>query len=646
MLRHARNLFTHLLLVVGHATASSPSSFAEPVVRNSVTQIIRLVGAHAHGAPVDEDALLPPITVLRKLLSRVDPPIDEVIGSGVVPSLITMLEPAFGYTLRTEAAWTITNIASGTAEHTSLLLRLEAAKPLIAALSEGLDISSETAARAPRAGRDLTEADRLTMAALAEADEQADGLAAARLGQPQGMPPPAEVVLDAGHEETPLEQMRAQAAWAIANLVADSSANREQVAAHGGLDAMLRHVRSVRAPTAAQTATWALANFYRFGASAADVRRGLPVFARLLFSSDAAVVSDAAWALTYISKDDAHAPLLLQTLPDRSLAYLLPSAPGAAVASSFESSAMPPAAASSSSSSSASGGGATEEGGGVGPHAATPRQVAAALMAIARELNLVPVGGDDGSGGGAYGGGGSGSGGSGGSADVGLMEEWQLPSGYDHRGVTSATGSGDVWLEDEEDIERAGAAGESLVEEEEGDEGLRERGRHVVCGSRMASWLVQLLGHESARVPALKTIGNLAAGADAHAQAVVDCGLVPRLRRMLDGSGGRRGREGTATPDELAREVAFTLSNLAAGTAQQLRATLRAGVLPGLFHLMEPFVEEASERNARNFREEPPPPPFWPKTNWAAVALVNVLARGTPQQVQRVVRAGCDVLCA
>ena len=283
MLRHARNLFTHLLLLVGHATASSPSSFAEPVVRNSVTQIIRLVGAHAHGAPVDEDALLPPITVLRKLLSRVDPPIDEVIGSGVVPSLITMLEPAFGYALRTEAAWTITNIASGTAEHTSLLLRLEAAKPLIAALSEGLDISSETAARAPRAGRDLTEADRLTMAALAEADEQADGLAAARLGQPQGMPPPAEVVLDAGHEETPLEQMRAQAAWAIANLV-DSSANREQVAAPRERRDAAR-VRSVRAPTAAQTATWALANFYRFGASAAD--GAVPVFARLLFDDAA-----------------------------------------------------------------------------------------------------------------------------------------------------------------------------------------------------------------------------------------------------------------------------------------------------------------------------------------------------------------------
>ena len=86
---------------------------------------------------------------------------------------------------------------------------------------------------------------------------------------------------------------------------------------------------------------------------------------------------------------------------------------------------------------------------------------------------------------------------------------------------------------------------------------------------------------------------------------------------MLDGSGGRRGRKGSATPDELAREVAFTLSNLAAGTPRQMRATLRAGVLPGLFHMMAPFVEEASERNARNFRGEEAPPPFWPKTDWA-----------------------------
>ena len=86
---------------------------------------------------------------------------------------------------------------------------------------------------------------------------------------------------------------------------------------------------------------------------------------------------------------------------------------------------------------------------------------------------------------------------------------------------------------------------------EEGAEGVAERGKEVVCGSRMASWLVQvvmplpslsagaytppcrrvcplpppslvqLLGTDSARVPALKTIGNLAAGADAHAQVMI-----------------------------------------------------------------------------------------------------------------------------
>ena len=89
--------------------------------------------------------------------------------------------------------------------------------------------------------------------------------------------------------------------------------------------------------------------------------------------------------------------------------------------------------------------------------------------------------------------------------------------------------------------------------------------------------------------------------------------------------------------------MAFALSNLAAGTAQQLRATLRASVLRAI----PPdgaLRRGGVERNARNFREEPPPP-FWPKTNWAAVALVDVLARGTRSRCSASC-AGCDVLCA
>ena len=245
-----RSLLCRLLLLVGHAAAADPSSFSEPVVRNAVSQIIRLVGVSGIESdtqsvhpPVDEEALLPPITVLRKLLSKVDPPIDEVIGSGVVPSLVSMLAPAFGYTLRTEAAWAITNIASGTAEHTSTLIRLQATRPLVAALSEGLD--DESVAAAQRAGRELTEADLQRVATRVEM---------ATLGQPQGVAPPDELVFDGtadqeavlaalhqeldaseanngqAPEETPLEAMRAQAAWAVANLVADTRADMVKVA--------------------------------------------------------------------------------------------------------------------------------------------------------------------------------------------------------------------------------------------------------------------------------------------------------------------------------------------------------------------------------------------------------------------------------
>ena len=236
-----RSQLCHLLLLVGPAAASDPSSFSEPVVRNAVSQIIRLVGVSGIESdtqsvhpPVDEEALLPPITVLRKLLSKVDPPIDEVIGSGVVPSLVAMLAPAFGYTLRTEAAWAITNIASGTAEHTSTLIRLQATRPLVAALSEGLVDES---------GRELTGSDLQRMATRVDM---------ATLGQPQGVAPPDELVFDGtadqeavlaalhqeldaaeangqAPEETPLEAMRAQAAWAVANLVADTRASMGKV---------------------------------------------------------------------------------------------------------------------------------------------------------------------------------------------------------------------------------------------------------------------------------------------------------------------------------------------------------------------------------------------------------------------------------
>ena len=147
-------------------------------------------------------------------------------------------------------------------------------------------------------------------------------------------------------------------------------------------------------------------------------------------------MSDAAWAITYISKEEIHVPLLLQTLPDSSLAYVLPSSPGAAVASAADDdhAATTSALLSSASSSPAS--------------PATPRQVAAALMEIARGLDPdwreIEGGGEP----------------------IGLTDGWQLTSGFDHQGATRAMGSGELWRDDVLDAAKIFSGEDGLAEVE------------------------------------------------------------------------------------------------------------------------------------------------------------------------------------
>ena len=104
------------LSIISPLKENNQQNIAVPMM--DIEEIIRILTS----ASSDEDTFKA-VQCTRRLLSREkNPPIDKVIKAGLVPSLIKLLQYKQNTQIQFEAAWAVTNIASGTSEQTKTVV--------------------------------------------------------------------------------------------------------------------------------------------------------------------------------------------------------------------------------------------------------------------------------------------------------------------------------------------------------------------------------------------------------------------------------------------------------------------------------------------------------------------------------------------
>ncbi|TMW57541.1 hypothetical protein Poli38472_003466 [Pythium oligandrum] len=138
----------------------------------------------------------------------------------------------------------------------------------------------------------------------------------------------------------------------------------------------------------------------------------------------------------------------------------------------------------------------------------------------------------------------------------------------------------------------------------------------AVVDSDVCFRLVELLSHSSWRVtkPALRAIGNIVCAEDDHdyTQHIIECGAVPSLRRLIAHSNR-----------EIQKEACWTLSNIAAGTVDQIQHVLDSGCIPSLMGLASSETTDAEVKSE------------------ACWVVLNATSCGSDSQIEYLVNEGC-----